>query len=597
MRTYAAKVLRLLSKKERQQAFVLVGLMIIGAALEVVGVGAIPAFVSFLSDPERMLDRPLFSRLASSFPISSTNDFLLWASGALLLFFLLKNAYLAALTYINARFLFGLQTSLATRLFKKYLHRPYTFHLQTNTAELLRAVNGDTWMVVHGVVIHALVLIMEFCVLVLVFALLIYVEPLVSLVTVASLGTASAVFYRASRNAVSHYGKEDQYQRGQMIKFAQEGLGGLKEIQVLGRESFFDARYTESTAAHARAARFAKVAADMPRPFIETIAILGLFMIAAIFLVQGRPLQSIIPTLALFSVAAVRLIPSFNRLTSSVTQLRYNTYSVDVVYGELVTNRSITPPCDTETSGQSALVTLKSAIELDDVHYVYPGADTPAVRGISLQIPVGSAVAFVGPSGGGKTTVVDLILGLMSPTNGEIRVDGTNIHANLGGWRRNVGYIPQSIYLSDDTIRRNIAFGLQDSEIDEDKVWLAVTSAQLDELVQALPDGLNTPVGEHGVRLSGGQRQRIGIARALYHNPEVLIMDEATSALDNETERLIVHAVERLRGDRTIIMVAHRLSTVKGCDRLFFLKGGSVTACGEYDELLQASSDFRLMAV
>jgi len=328
---------------------------------------------------------------------------------------------------------------------------------------------------------------------------------------------------------------------------------------------------------------------------------------------RGGGFQTIIPTLSMFAVAAFRIIPAMGRIFNAATQIRYHSYSLDAVCKDMTLLDEIVPSSEKEPSSAADKKAFESetfytpfsgkalrfdkTIELKDVYYQYPNAKKSVLNGISLIIPKQYSVGLVGPSGAGKTTIIDVIVGLLMPAQGEVLIDGKGIKDNLANWQRMIGYIPQNIYLSDDTIRRNVAFGLTNEEIDEEQVWSALASAQLEKFVKSLPEGLDTFIGERGIRLSGGQRQRIGIARALYHNPEVLIMDEGTASLDNETEWEIMQAVRNLCGTKTIIIVAHRLGTVKSCDRLYFIRDGEVIDYGRYEELFDKSHEFKAMVM
>ncbi len=586
------KLRHLLSRREKRQALVLFVLMMLGGVLEMIGVGAIPAFVAMLDSPDRLLQYDLARQTADRLGITTHTQLVLWGAGALAVIFVLKNSYLAALAYANARYTNRRGVTIGRRLFRAYLRSPYTFHLQRNTADLLRNTQTESRNAVRQVLVPGLLIVMEALTLTTILALLFVAEPVVSLVAAAGLGAVCGSFYYVLRNKLSHYGQERQYYSGKMLQSVNEGLGGIKTTKLLGRERYFEKSFSDHASRLADASIFQSFTNSLPRLFIETAAIAGLLLIAVTFVAQGRSLSTIIPTLTLFAAASVRLIPSFNRITQSVNKLRYGHHAVDVIYDDL---RALEHEAARNGRAKAALP-LDDAITMRDVHYRYPGAGEWALQGITLEIPRGSAVAFVGPSGAGKTTAVNALLGLLDPTHGRICVDGTDLREHLEGWQRQIGYIPQDIYLSDATIRENVAFGLKGEDIDEEAVRRAVRSAQLDDLLGRLPEGLDTVVGERGVRLSGGQKQRIGIARALYHNPQVLVMDEATSDLDNQTERYLMEAIERLRGDRTLIMIAHRLTTVQGCDCLFFLKDGRLDAVGAYDELLHTSRGFQAMA-
>jgi ATP-binding cassette, subfamily B, bacterial PglK len=395
---------------------------------------------------------------------------------------------------------------------------------------------------------------------------------------------------------VKAYGEREQLHRSDMIKAVNQGIGGIKDARVLNRENEFIEKFRIEAFNSSRLLTYISYTKKIPQPVIETTAVIGMMLIAAILVWQGRSMTAIIPIMALFGMAIVRLMPAIRKLTMDYTYLIYNIVSINPIYEDLK-ELELERKLFIEDRRKGEVLNLKRVIDAKDVYYSYPDSDEQALNGVSFAIPKGHAVAFVGSSGAGKTTVVDLLLGLLKPKSGTIEVDGMNIQENLSAWQQNIGYIPQSIYLADETLRSNIAFGLPESEIEEDKIWRAIDSAQLRELVERLPDGLDTIIGENGTRLSGGQRQRVGIARALYHNPQVLVMDEATSALDNITEKEITKAIEALKGDRTVIMIAHRLTTVENCDLLYLMKEGKIVDSGTYSNLVDNNRDFRKMAL
>jgi ATP-binding cassette subfamily C protein len=381
-----------------------------------------------------------------------------------------------------------------------------------------------------------------------------------------------------------------------MNKIALEGISGIKDVIILGRENSFLGRYNFSAVRTAIALRYKQIIIQLPKPFMETITVTGMLFIALMLLVQGRKVTALIPILTLFGAATMRLLPLLRTVVSSYTEIRYNIYAIDPVYNDLkLLEKDAEKQLKKEEKINLNPYPFTSQVIFKNVSYRYPQGSAEAIRDISLNIPRGTVIGFVGPSGAGKTTIVDILLGLLEPQQGQILVDNQNIFEDVRRWQMNVGYIPQFIHLSDDTISRNIAFGLLDEEIDTAQLWEAVCAAQLESLIQELPEGLDTVVGERGVRLSGGQRQRIGIARALYNNPQVLIMDEATSALDNITEKFVIEAIEQLRGDRTIIMIAHRLTTVQNCDVIYLMNEGRILEHGSYKDLLKSSSEFRKM--
>jgi len=587
------KISYLFNRKEKLHALLLVVLMLGVAGLEMVGVGAIPAFVALLGDPDFPERLGVLRAAFDLFGAQTHDQRVLWASAGLITVFLVKNVCLAGYAYIQAGYVNAMRLSLATRLFRAYLSAPYTFHVQRNTAQIIHNTNSESGRVVDEGLLAALVILRELFVVVAVLALLTAIEPLVSVAMLVFIGSSSFLFFRAVRRKIAAFGRDEHFYLAKMLQSAHQGLGGVKEVKVLGRERFFLGAYVDNARAAKRVAHFKSVIFELPRLFLEVIAVFAMLVIASLFIYQGRPAQSIVPVLTLLGVAAIRFIPSATRLVNSVVSLRWGGAAIDAVYHDLVTLEASLPATE---NGADPAGAFRESIELRDVAYRYPKSSEWALKGVSLSISKGSAVGLVGPSGAGKTTLVDLVLGLLEPEAGQILVDGVDIRESPGSWQRQLGYIPQAIYLSDDTIRRNVAFGIPDDEIDESQVAAAVERAQLADLIERLPAGLDTLVGERGIRLSGGQRQRIGIARALYGDLPVLIMDEATSAVDNETEREIVQAIERLKGERTVIVIAHRLTTVMKCDRLFFLRDGALEASGTYAELVDENRDFRSLA-
>ncbi|MEQ9570346.1 MAG: ABC transporter ATP-binding protein, partial [Longimicrobiales bacterium] len=415
-------------------------------------------------------------------------------------------------------------------------------------------------------------------------------EPLTSLAATVVFGGTIVLFTRLIRRRIQRLGRDERVARGEMIRAVTEGLSGIKTTKVLGRESHFLGRYGEASEHYAAAGVERQVVDALPRLILETVAVVGLLALAGALVGSGRTMASLVPTLTLLAMALVRMIPSFGRITAAQVGIAFGKAALDGVYGDLKDLEAVKP------TSPEAHPSFHDAIRLEQVTYTYPEAPGPSLVDVDMVVRRGQAVGLVGPTGSGKTTAVDVILGLLTPTEGQVTVDGADIAGRERGWQRHVGYIPQDIYLSDATIRENIAFGIADEAIDDDAVWRAVDAAQVREFVERLPEGLNTFVGERGVRLSGGQRQRIGIARALYHDPDVLVMDEATSALDTETERYVMEAIEHLKGSRTLIIIAHRLSTVEACDRLYMLRDGRVEASGTYQELHEGSEAFQRLA-
>jgi ABC-type multidrug transport system fused ATPase/permease subunit len=590
MRDLIRKFCFLLSAADRRHLLVLYVLTILGSILEALGVGAIPAFIILINDTKAISKYPIVQQLFRV-DFGSGRELFLWAALGLILLFVLKNAYLSLLAYAKNRFLFNRAVDLSTRLFRAYLLSPYTFHLQTNSAALVRNVSSEVHQALTAVLMPTLDGAMELLVIAFIVCMLLVVEPVACLFALVLVASAYGIYASFFRKRLSQHGKQQQDARRRMVQDINQGIGGFRDARILGREEYFVNALNGSATTFARAGHFQRVAADLPRRFMEIVAVLGMLLIALVLLKRSTDIQSVVPRLALFAVAAVRLMPSVNRVSEAVSSIRFARYSVDIIYADLInlekqaiasTNTGVTLP-------------LHRSIEIKGVHYRYPGTHKDALKDVSLTIHKGNVVGLVGSSGAGKTTLANLILGLLEPTAGVIAVDGVDTRTNMRSWQRNTAYVPQTIYLADDTVRRNIAFGLQDSDIDLKKLESAIRAAHLESVIESLPKGLDTVVGERGVRLSGGQRQRIAIARAIYHDPELLVMDEATSSLDNETEQYVIEAIEFMKRTRTIIMIAHRLSTVRQCDELVFIKNGSVQARGTYQTLAAENVDFQTM--
>lgn len=582
----------LFSRKNRFGFLALLCLMFIGAMLETVGVGAIPVFVSVIALPDQVLKYPFLKPILSCFDLSTPKQLLVYAGIGLILVFAVKNAYISFVYYLQARFTKNRQIDLGRRLFSLYIHAPYPFHLNRDSSELLRNVNQEVQRTINGILTPFQAIIMQGLVLLCVSALLLATEPVITVFAGIVLGGASSLFLKGLHARTKRKGREAQMERQQSLQAINQGLGGIKEVLVSGNSRYFINRYIKSIQKMTSADAFRQVAEKISQPFLECIIVLGILAVAFALLFMGRPVETIAPTLALFGAALIRLKSCANTIVASFTNLRYNAVAIHPIWTDI---NALQKENSLETGPVNAKK-LREGIVLENVKYRYPGSDRWAVKDIDLSIGPGRSIALVGPTGSGKTTLVDILLGLLKPETGRILADNRDIFENLSAWHSRIGYIPQNIYLLNDSIKNNIAFGVADAEINHQKLEKALQSAQLSTFVSELPQGVDTVVGERGVRISGGQRQRIGIARALYDNPEILIMDEATSALDNTTEEMLVRAIEAMKKNRTIIMIAHRLSTIKNCDRLYFMENGKITASGKYPELVSNCDAFRQMA-
>lgn len=589
------KLYALFSRTARRDGLLLFVLMLVGALLEVVGVAAIPAFVSVMMSPSDLINIPVVGEYMAPLASIQGADLVIWTALALIAIYGLKNAFLVFNFRCQANYVTNRRNDLGCRLTEAYMRAPYTFHLGRNTSELLRNVDREVNIISYQVLGAVLEICTRTVILVSVLILLLVVEPWITVFWMLAFGTIAGLCLKSVSAKLKRSGLEEQAQRKVFVQALYQGFGSIKESRILNREGYFADRIGASIQKMSSVFKLKLFIGKAVSPITEFIAVAALLILAVSLVLLGRPTESIFATLSLFVVGLVRLRETTSAVITHLTALRYNYVSVAPVYADLTrleaaAGEAARGPMPTPSG-------VERQIELRDVAYSYDAGEGQAVRDIDIEIPAGSAVALVGSTGAGKSTLVDILLGLLEPQRGGVFVDGVDIReVGLGAWQRTIGYVPQSIYLLDDTIGRNIALGQNDREIDEVALWTAIRAAQLEDFVARQPEGVDTVIGENGVRLSGGERQRIGIARALYHDPQVLVLDEATSSLDNATERAVIASVEALRGKRTIVMIAHRLSTVRDCDRLYFLKGGRIEAAGSFAELKDNHEDFRMMA-
>lgn len=571
----AHKIWGLLTSAERRSAVVLLGLLFIGMVMETLGVGLVIPALALLTQRNFASNYPALQPVLQALGNPSQQTLVIIGMLVLVGVYLIKTLFLAYLAWRQTRFAFGVQAQLSQRLFTVYLRQPYTFHLQRNAAQLIRNVTSEVDIFTGNGILQGMLLLTESLILLGLCSLLLFVEPLGTLMVVSVLGTAAWGFHHLTRGRIERWGEARQHHEGLRIQHLQQGFGGAKDVKLLGRETDFLEQYRVHNVQSARALQLLSILQQLPRLWLELLAVSGLAILVISMLAQDRVLQAVLPTLGLFAAAVFRIMPSVNRVLGAVQSLRYALPVIDILHTEL----KLASPEIADT--RSHVTPFRAALELSHITYAYPGAAEPALKNISLAIQRGESVGFIGVSGAGKSTLVDILLGLLTPDTGEVRVDGKDIQINLRNWQDQIGYVPQSIYLTDDTLRRNVAFALPNEQIDDAAVQRAIQAAQLDDFVASQPDGLETLVGERGIRLSGGQRQRIGIARALYHDPAVLVLDEATSSLDTATERGVMQAVAALQGSKTILIVAHRLLTVEHCDRLYRLEQGRMAAAAQ----------------
>lgn len=578
------KFWRLLDRKQKNISVRLIFLTVAGAIFEAAGVGLIIPFISVVTADDIVL--PMF--ILNALPLLNSlnqKEIIFSMVVFFVLFYLLKSIFLMFLAAVQAGYYYGLQESISTRLFGSYLRRPYTFHLQHNSAKLLSNTITESMQFSIGFTSAALLVINDVLIIVSILAVLLFIEPVGAMMAFIVFGAASLLLFKISKSRAALWGETRQEKERLRIKSAQQGFGGVKDIKLYGRENIFDGWYAKETHTSLEAGRKQTILQNVPRIFLEFIAVCSLCALV-VFVTLRDDTANMVAIIGLFAAAAFKLLPTVARLVQSSQAMVFTRPVVSFIYSELVVNEHFYSSNKSCLSPESDVSFVKN-INISNLSFNYEGVDLPALDAINLDIEAGSMTGFIGASGAGKSTLIDCLLGLIQPLSGELSIDGKLITSdNVCSWQKKLGYVSQVIYLLDGSLRENIGFGIPSDSIDEEKIRSAVERSQLTDFIASLPDGLETLVGERGVRLSGGQRQRIGIARALYNNPPVLVLDEATSSLDTVTEREVMQAVEELQGSTTVLIIAHRYSTIENCDYLYKLEKGKIVAQGKPSAIL-----------
>lgn len=573
------KIYELLEPAFRKKALILLFLMFIGIIVELLGLGMILPLLSILSTEDFETAYPQATPILDFLGNPTQKKLVFIALGTLVGIYIFKGLFLVFLAWYQTNFAYSLSSHLSSKLLRGYMAKPYSFHLGKNSADLIQNLTGEVSQLT-GATSNLFMLITEASAILGIMILLVAVEPMGALTVFLLFGLLAVIFHRLTKKRLLAWGTERQVHDGFRYQYLLQSFGGVKDIMLLGKARYFTNRFQHHNKSSFNLNIKYATLQHIPRLWFEVVGVIGLVILMVSLIYQGRPLAAIIPTLAIFVAAAFRIIPSLNRMVAAVQTIKYAEPSINRLHSENLDFK------DLEDEFVTKAFHLKDTIQLQDVHFNYEGTEGEFLN-VNLIIPVGKTIGFIGKSGSGKSTSVDIILGLLKPVSGKVLVDGVDVHDNIRAWQNQIGYVPQTIYFLDDTLRNNIAFGLKSEEIDESAVLEALKLAQIEEFVQSLPEGLDTIIGENGVRISGGQRQRIGIARALYHKPTVLVLDEATSALDNATEDGIMNSIDALHGEKTIIIVAHRLRTVAMCDQLFLMENGKVVKMGSYAEVIE----------
>lgn len=573
------KLMILLDRQQKQKMVLLVFLMLVGAVLETAGVSMILPVMNVVLEEDAIAKHEYLQVICRIFHLDNSNELTILVMVGLVLVFVVKNIFLFFQQKIQLRFVYTNQFATSRRMMINFMERPYEYYLGADTAVIQRNITSDVNNM-YGLILALLQLISEAIVFICLAIVSLVADVWMSLTVTVLLVAALLVIKCILKPIMRKAGEENQEFYSGLYKWIDQSVMGIKEIKIARKENYFINEYSKCGAGYVSAVQRYNLYNSTPRLLIETLAIAGMILYLMIQLLNGTAAADIIPQLGLLAVAAMRLIPCANRINNHLTSISYFEpffMGVSDNLQEEIRDENIDYGEETYLKKNDVeKLVIKKEIVLKDITFKYPNTDVLIFDHAAMTIPIGNAVGIVGTSGAGKTTIVDILLGLLQLETGDILADGVEVREHYASWLKNIGYIPQTIFMIDSTIRKNVAFGYPDEDIDDDRVWEALKEAQLDEFVRGLPEGLDTGIGERGIRLSGGQRQRIGIARALFEDPEVLVLDEATSALDNETEAAIMDSINRLHGRKTLIIIAHRLQTIEKCDMVYRVTDGKI---------------------
>ncbi len=565
------KIFEILDGKKRIQLVGVLVVIVINSLLELLCVSAVYPLISAVTTPSALHERKMFLILRDILHIEEDQYFIACLALIIALFYIIKNLYVIWMNSVFYRFTSFSQRDLAVKMTECYLNQDYAFHVEHNLAEIQRNVENDV-SCLFTTILNILQLLAELLVCLLLVIYLAFTDILTTLVVALLMSALLAVLLLLMRKKMKYYGEQNRITYEARTRWFFQSFGGIKEIKTAGKEDYFLNGYRTAYSAYSKIFYQRNVLAALTKPVVEMVCIGGIMIFMAIRIWGGEDLEGVVPVLAVFAVAAFRLMPSFNRISAFVNNIIFNKAAVAAVHRDL---KEMSELEQKRRETKQETLSFEKELKISDLHFHYSARpEKEVLDGVNLTVPFRRSVAFVGPSGAGKTTLADIILGIYKPVSGSVTVDGKDVHRNPDSWHGLVAYIPQSIYLMDDSIRANVAFGIPKEEIDDAQIWEALREAQLEEFVRQQPEGLDSRLGDRGVKLSGGQRQRVGIARALYTKPQLLVLDEATSALDSETESAVMDAIYRLSRKVTMIVIAHRITTIKSCDEIFRIEGG-----------------------
>ena len=579
MKKILKKMNVLLDGKQKAKMGGIVVLMIIGAALEACSIGLVIPIITTLLDPEAVNGEGYLGDIYRFLGMKSTSQFTIVMLLVIIAAFVVKNVFLYFQNVVQLRFVYTNQFATSRRMMINFMERPYEYYLNADTSVIQRSITSDVNNM-YGLILSSLQLLSEIIMFLVLVIVLMTQDPMMILTIALLLVIVLLVIKCILKPIMIKAGEDNQEYYSGLYKWIDQSVMGIKEIKIANKENYFINEYSKCGAGYVGAVQKYNIYNATPRLLIETVCIAGLVLYLILQIASGKEVAAMITQIGVFAVAAMRLLPSANRINNYLTSISYFEpffMGVSDNLQEEINDRNVNYDAEAyEARKEIKKLPVLKKIELKDIVYKYPNTDVLIFNHADMEIPVGCSVGVVGTSGAGKTTIIDVLLGLLNIQEGSILADGVEVREHYEEWLKNIGYIPQTIFMIDASIRKNVAFGVPDEEIDDNKVWQALKEAQLDEFVKGLPEGLDTGIGERGIRLSGGQRQRIGIARALFEDPEVLVLDEATSALDNETEAAIMDSINRLHGRKTLIIIAHRLQTIEKCDMVYRVENGQI---------------------